>query len=206
MTTLKQVESFYKGHKPEPIGPFRLFSVLVPFVEKDGELCIMYEVRNREMETDPGEICFPGGHVEPGEDLLEAALRETEEETGIPRERIRVIGQGDTLIGYANYSLSTFIGIIDWEDFKNAKIEESEVDELFLTPVSHLKAAVVDHYVESVTARVAENFPFDTVGIDKDTYKWRSGKWVIPVSVIDGRAFWGLTLRITEHMMEQLED
>ena len=85
------------------------------------------------------------------------------------------------------------------------EIREEEVDEIFLTPVTHLMEARIDHYPETVRARVPEDFPFETVGIDEN-YKWRYGKWTIPVSVIDGRVFWGLTLWITEHMIHQLSE
>ena len=56
------------------------------------------------MQSQPGEVCFPGGHVERGENPRDTALRETFEEIGVPIERIEVIGQGDTLYGYANYT------------------------------------------------------------------------------------------------------
>lgn len=66
--------------------------MLIPLVEKDGELHLLFEVRAKHMESQPGEICFPGGHVEQGENPKDAALRETFEELGIPTEKIELIG------------------------------------------------------------------------------------------------------------------
>ena len=63
MDTIERIRRIYERHEPAPIGKYRFFSVLIPFVEKDGELCLLYEVRARDMDSDPGEICFPGGHV-----------------------------------------------------------------------------------------------------------------------------------------------
>ena len=205
MITTDTIRAFYQDHEPGAIGRYRYFSVLVPFVMAEGELCLMYEVRAKDMERDPGEICFPGGHVEKGEDPLETALRETEEEVGISREHVEIIGQGDTLYGYANYSLFSYIGIVDYEAYKNAVIEESEVDEVFLLPVSHILATEGRHFDENVRAEVAENFPFEEGGIDEN-YSWRVGTWTIPVYDVDGRPLWGLTARITEHVLAQLQE
>lgn len=203
MNTIERIQKIYEEHTPEPIGKYRFFSVLVPFVEKDGELCLLYEVRAKDMESDPGEICFPGGHVEPGESFLDAALRETEEEIGIPRDRIQVLGQGDILYGYANYSLYTYIGVIEYKDFLKAQLQEDEVDEIFLMPVSHLDFDKARHFQERVHAEVTDDFPYAEVGIDED-YNWRTGHWVVPVLFVDDRVLWGLTARISEGVVNLL--
>ena len=94
------------------------FSVLVPVVERAGELNLLFEVRAKNMKSQPGEICFPGGHVEKGETPQQAALRETFEEIGIDRQKIELIGPGDILYGYANYTLFTYMGIIGERDLQ----------------------------------------------------------------------------------------
>ena len=89
--SLNEIKERFRENVPEPIGKHRFFSVLVPLVEKDGELNLLFELRSSKMKADPGEICFPGGHVEPGEDFRTAAVRETFEEIGIPEDRIEGI-------------------------------------------------------------------------------------------------------------------
>lgn len=76
---------------------FKFFSVLVPVVEKDGGLHLLYEKRARHMKRQPGEICFPGGEMEEGENPEECALRETWEEIGIPEQSIKVVNRLDTI-------------------------------------------------------------------------------------------------------------
>lgn len=202
MITIDKVRTAYKDHKPAPIGKYRFFSVLVPFVENEkGETCIMYEVRAKDMKSQPGEICFPGGHVEKGETPLACALRETFEETGIPVDKVDVISQGDMLYGYANYTLYTYIGVISYEDFQKAIIQREEVDEIFLIPVSHLESAEPQVFSENVTTEIDKDFPYEKVGIDED-YAWRVGQWTIPIYDVDGRVIWGLTARITEKILE----
>ena len=200
MFTLEEVRRTYADHEPGAIGRYRYYSVLVPFVEKDGQLHLMYEVRAYDLAADPGEICFPGGHMERGETSAETALRECEEETGIPASRIELIGQGNTLYGYANYSLYTHIGVIQFEDYQKSNPQESEVAELFLVPLSEIMAADHKHYEEKVVAQLAEDFPYEHVGIDEN-YKWRYGRWIIPVFDAGGKVIWGLTARITEDVL-----
>ena len=45
----------------------RTYAVLVPLVERDGALHLLYEVRARMLRRQPGEVCFPGGRMEAGE-------------------------------------------------------------------------------------------------------------------------------------------
>ena len=130
--SLNEIKERFRENVPEPIGKHRFFSVLVPLVEKDGELNLLFELRSSKMKADPGEICFPGGHVEPGEDFRTAAVRETFEEIGIPEDRIEVIGQGNTIFGYANYTMYTYIGVIRYEDYLNVSLCEDMVSSFSL--------------------------------------------------------------------------
>lgn len=128
---INDIKKTYSEHTSRPIGKYKFFSVLVPFVEKEGKLNLLYEVRAKGMKSQPGEICFPGGHIEGGETPEQCAKRETCEELGIETEKINVVGQGDTLYGYANFTLFTFIGIINYQDYLNCHIQKDEVDEVF---------------------------------------------------------------------------
>lgn len=204
-SALDKIRDIYKNYKPAPIGKHSFFSVLVPLVEKDGALYIMYEVRSKELDSDPGEICFPGGHVEAGETYLETALRETYEETGISSDKVEVLGEGNTLYGYANYTLYSFIGVISYEDYINADIEKNEVDELFLMPLSSLDFSKAGHFRGRVHPEITDEFPYREMGLEED-YNWRIGEWVIPVLFAENRVLWGMTARITENILELLKD
>lgn len=204
--TIESIKKQYKERVPQPIGKHRFFSVLVPFVEKDGELNLLFEVRSKNLKADPGEICFPGGHVEKGEDPAKCALRETFEEIGIPETAVEMIGQGDTLYGYANYTLYTYIGIIKYEDYRNASLAEEEVEEIFLVPLRRFMETEPEIYSDKTFARIHKDFPYDKVGIDKETYGWRTGNWQIPIYDIDGRIIWGLTARITGALVDTIQN
>lgn len=205
MYNIEKIKNIYTGRESRPAGKHRFFSVLVPFVEKDGELNLLFEVRSSTIGSDPGEICFPGGHMEKGETPVEAALRETEEETGIPVSEIEVIGQGDTLYGYANYTLYTTMGIISYEAYKKAVIEKAEVEELFLVPLRRFEETEPEVYDQKIALQICDDFPYDKLGITKDYY-WRQGPWAVPIYDVDNRLVWGLTARIVMQMMKVLEE
>jgi len=201
--SIEMIRSVYEGRRPEAIGKHRYFSVLVPFVERDGELCLLYEVR-AESVSQPGEVCFPGGHVEKGEHPCDCALRETYEEIGVPADRVRLIGPGDRLYGYANFTLFTYLGVVDYEDYKKAKLAEDEVSEIFLMPLKNIEETKPEIYVEKITTNIDKGFPYERLGISED-YGWRVGTWEIPVYDFGNRVIWGMTARITASIIDNVK-
>ena len=203
---IEGIRKIFSGREPEPIGRYRWFAVNVPLVEKDGELCLLFETRSPKMKSDPGEICFPGGHLEPGETPEECALRETEEEIGIPREDLRVIGQGDTILSYANYTLYTFLTEIREQDLGMLKPQKQEVEEIFLLPLSHFTTCEKQFFYEDTVCVIEKDFPYDRLGIDGEHYSWRKGKWIVPIYYVDGREVWGITGQIVMDLLETISE
>ncbi len=88
------------GLPPELTPKYRAFlpatptaaAVLVPLVAHPDGLTVLLTERAADLRNHPGQISFPGGRCEAGEDALAAALRETEEEIGLAREHVEVIG------------------------------------------------------------------------------------------------------------------
>lgn len=200
----EDIEKIFRGRKPGTIGRHKDFAVLVPFVEKEDGLFLMYEVRALDMETQPGEVCFPGGHVEPGETPLQCALRETREETGIPEDAVDVIGPADVLYGFSGFTLYPFVGIVPNEWFERAVPEKSEVSRVFLLRADELAEKKPERYPESFQPVVSESFPYDRVGIDED-YPWRTGRSEILVYGGTDPVLWGITARITENVLETMK-
>ena len=92
MRGLEALYRRYESYTPGLLGLRRNYAVLCPFVERNGEPHVLLEVRAKELRQG-GEVCFPGGAMEAGETAAECALRETEEELGIPHERILGVHQ-----------------------------------------------------------------------------------------------------------------
>src|SRR5215212_8813574 len=67
-------------------------AVLVPLYRQDGDFTAVFTKRPADMRRHAGEISFPRGRQDPGEELRETALREAEEEIGLMRELVDVVG------------------------------------------------------------------------------------------------------------------
>ena len=73
------------------------YAVFIPLIKIDGEDHILFEVRSKNI-TQPGEVSFPGGRVEDGEDFKNAAIRETIEELLLDREDIEYMGYSSMIL------------------------------------------------------------------------------------------------------------
>ena len=127
---IADVEKFMTGRRPGAIGQRKDCAVLIPLIERDGKMHILFERRSSKMKTQPGDVCFPGGRMDPGESPQECALRETEEEIGIPRERIRVLGQFDSIYEVSNLTMNTVIGVIDEANLEHMQLKSRTVQEV----------------------------------------------------------------------------
>jgi 8-oxo-dGTP pyrophosphatase MutT (NUDIX family) len=90
--------------------------VLVPLFEREGEAHVVLTKRPETMPTHQGEISFPGGGLRPGVDGTprDAALREADEEVGLPPEAVDVVAELDTLATVGSrFTIAPFVGIID---------------------------------------------------------------------------------------------
>ncbi|MBQ1630012.1 MAG: NUDIX domain-containing protein, partial [Firmicutes bacterium] len=71
-----------QGRPSGVVGKRREYAVLMPLVKVNGEICFLFEVRSQDV-AQPGDVCFPGGRIEEGETVVEAAVREAREEIGL---------------------------------------------------------------------------------------------------------------------------
>jgi 8-oxo-dGTP pyrophosphatase MutT (NUDIX family) len=87
-------------------------AVLVPVVDRREPTVILTE-RPKTMRRHPGQISFPGGRIEAGDDgPIAAALREAEEEIGLPRDRVDVIGTADRYRTITGFEVIPVVGVV----------------------------------------------------------------------------------------------
>ncbi|MBE6034194.1 MAG: CoA pyrophosphatase [Clostridiales bacterium] len=196
---LSKIEEIFKNRKSNALGSYSYFSVMVPLVEKEGELYLLYEKRAESLKKQPGEICFPGGAMESNETKRQCAVRETCEELGLKKKDIRIIAEIDTLYTYSNFTMFCFLGEISYEAFSNAKINPDEVQEIFLVPLEYIKNETPYIYNMDIIPDIGPDFPYEMLKINNG-YNWRKGKSEIPIYIFQDKVIWGLTARITHNL------
>jgi peroxisomal coenzyme A diphosphatase NUDT7 len=197
---ITDLEEIFAERKPKPYGTYHYFSVLVPLVQKDGTLHLLFEIRADGLKRQPGEVCFPGGKLEKGETPAEGAIRETSEELNIPEDKIRIISELDYIYTYSNFTLYSFLGVIDHEEILKAQVNQDEVKAIFLVPLDFFLEN--DPYVTTleVSPLVGDDFPYDLIK-SQSSYNWRKGRTTIPIYNYEGNVIWGLTGKIIQNMV-----
>ena len=202
--TIGTIEEIFENRTPGALGTHRFFSVLVPLVQKDGELNLLYEVRAEHMKRQPGEVCFPGGQVEKDESFEACSVRETVEELGIQPEDIHIIRQLDTLYTYSNFTMFSFLGTIEEESLLRMRCNPEEVRETFLVPLRFLMEQEPLVYKMKVEPVIGEDFPYEKIRFPRG-YNWRKGTSEVPIYEFENRVIWGITGRITRNFIEILK-
>lgn len=166
---------------PDPSLPEGVPAAVVVPVLDAGEPTLLFTLRTHDVRTHKGEVSFPGGsrHAEDAT-LVDTALRETEEELGIPRDRFEVLGR----LRYMRAAVSGFVVV----PYVGRLVERPEVRP---NPVE------VAEVLEFDMARLAE--------VERlEQRKWASGSYHTYTYRLDGREVWGLTARILHHLLETL--
>jgi 8-oxo-dGTP pyrophosphatase MutT (NUDIX family) len=118
-------------------GPLTAAAVLVPMVNRHDGLAVLFTERSADLPYHAGQISFPGGRVEPGDlDVDAAALRETEEEIGLPRDRVTVLGR---LADYETVTGYRVTPVVGWVEPPFSVIPDPvEVADVFEVPLAFL--------------------------------------------------------------------
>ena len=159
----------------------RQAAVLVPLYVSGGELWTLLTRRAETLPHHRGQIAFPGGGRELGEDLWPAALRESEEEIGLPPKEVLRLGELDEVGSPAGFRIVPFVGAIP-HTFK-ATPNPDEIDELFAVPISAL-----------ANPRLVEEHEVVMNGRRRALRAYHVGRHVV----------WGLTARIVENLLLRL--
>jgi 8-oxo-dGTP pyrophosphatase MutT (NUDIX family) len=155
-------------------------AVLIPLYLSNGDLHTVFTKRNADLRRHAGEISFPGGRRDEGEELRDTALREAEEEIGLATDDVEIVGAlppTGTIV--TNYVIYPFVGLIEpGAQFRPNPIEVDSVVELALP-------ALVAGFERKRLIRRG-------VPIKTDTY------------TVEGSFIWGATARIVRTLLERL--
>ncbi len=157
-------------------------AVLVPLFVRDDELHVVFTKRRADMRRHAGEISFPGGRQDDDEsDLRLTALREAEEEIGLPRHAVTLVGAlAPTPTIATNYAVYPFVGLID--DGHEWALSPREVDSVLEFSLSQLRAGFGRQRL------IRRGVPFRT-----DVY------------VVGDHLIWGATARMVADLLARLD-
>nr|WP_321506666.1 CoA pyrophosphatase [uncultured Celeribacter sp.] len=123
--------------RPAGTPSLRSAGVLIPVRETAQGLRLILTKRSSALKHHPGQISFPGGRVDPGDrDHIDAALREAEEEIGLPRENVEILGELPPHETVTQFEMHPVLGWI--RDEFVAIPEAGEVSEVFEVPLDHV--------------------------------------------------------------------
>ncbi len=112
-------------------------AVLVPIIDRPSGLTVLLTRRSPNLSSHAGQVAFPGGRIDPGDDgPVGAALRETEEETGIPREFVTPVGLLDPYETGTGFVIVPVVGVL--REGCTPRANPAEVDEIFEVPLAFL--------------------------------------------------------------------
>jgi 8-oxo-dGTP pyrophosphatase MutT (NUDIX family) len=92
-------------------GPLTAAAVLVPVTDR-AEPGVILTQRTETLRRHAGQVAFPGGRIDPGEDAVTAALREAEEEVALPRAAVTVAGQADPYVTGTGFRIIPVVGVV----------------------------------------------------------------------------------------------
>ena len=125
-----------------PLPDPRPSAVLVALFDDGGGPEVLLTRRNKNLRSHPGEVSFPGGRLDPGEDAAAGALREAVEEVGIDPTRVEVVGQLDHIATYVSNSL--IVPVVARLDGRPVlRPNAAEVERAFTVPLRYLVAPEV---------------------------------------------------------------
>jgi 8-oxo-dGTP pyrophosphatase MutT (NUDIX family) len=166
----------------EPLTGLTPAAVLVAVTDR-AEPGVILTQRTETLRKHAGQVAFPGGRIDPGEDAVAAALREAEEEIALPRGQVRLVGPVDTYVTVTGFSVTPVIGVIP--------------PDLPLTPA----AAEVADWFEAPLA-----FLLDPTNSQEREVDWQGQRRRYYEIMWNGRRIWGATAAMIVNLSHRLRD
>jgi 8-oxo-dGTP pyrophosphatase MutT (NUDIX family) len=113
-------------------------AVVIPLLPGEDGLQVLFQVRAFDLPRQPGEVCFPGGHIETGETCVDAALRETYEELGILPSSVNALQKMEPEWHKEKMFVYPVLAEIDPFEPERLLLRQEEVSEVFTMPFAWL--------------------------------------------------------------------
>lgn len=157
-------------------------AVLIPIIERQAGLRVLFTRRADHLARHAGQVSFPGGRLhDADDDEVAAALRETEEEVGLSRTFVTVLGELDRYETGTGFAIHPFVGLV--RDGFELKIDKAEVAEAFEVPLAFL---------------------MNPANHEPRTATWQGRERRFYGMTYDGHYIWGATAGILINLYERL--
>lgn len=173
-----------------PVNDTRPSSVLIPIIEDDDQFKVVLEVRAEGLPQ-AGEICLPGGTIEPHETSECAAIRETCEELAIKAEQIEMICPMIKTAGPGGRMVESHLAFL--HDYQNT-FSDKEVAEVFTVPLRFFYIAEPIIGDVDLHTELRDNFPEHLLA--KREIQFQPVKRSYEFFDVQGHIIWGLTSNI----------
>lgn len=158
-------------------------AVLVPIVERKAGLRVLFTLRASHLPAHAGQVSFPGGRTEKSDtDAVATALRETEEEVGLARDFVSVVGALDPYETGTGFAIKPIVGLVR-EGF-DLKPDTAEVAEIFEVPL---------------------RFLMDPMNHERQMRVWQGRERHFYAMTFDGHYIWGATAGMLVNLYERLQ-
>lgn len=179
------------------------YAVLLPLIEKNQETHLLFEVRSMNLRSQPGDVCFPGGRVEPTDHNEKfGAMRETSEELGISMKSIHDVYPLDVMNPSPGQKIYTFVGRLDSQI--PLRPNKKEVAEVFSVPLNYLLNTKPKKYEVTIEAMPEEDFPFHLI-VGGKNYDWQVRTVNQYFYTFKDYVIWGLTANIILNFLSLLQ-
>ncbi len=192
---------FLRRYKPTLIGlrEAKKAAVCIPMIGTEDGWDILFEVRASDIGIQPGDICFPGGHLKEGEGTWEAAVREIREELLIQNDQIEQIGLMD-VFGAGGANLYVYPYAVLLKGYENT-FSSQEVEKVFRVPLSWFCNNDPEVYYTSMKIEPQEGFPYERIHGGRD-YNWRERREDVLFYQYKEYTIWGMTAKIIHSFVE----
>lgn len=167
--------------KPEDKSRLKQSSVLLLLFKEQDKLIACLIKRPTHMKHHAGQIALPGGRLEKGESAIDAALRETEEEIGIPGTKIQILGQLTKFyVEVSQFEIQPFVGWLNKQPEVN--LNSDEVEKIIFFPMQKFKPPHQQIELSTIT-----------------------GKLQVPCIQFNNETIWGATAMILSEFYDSIK-
>lgn len=174
-------------------------AVLIPLIQNGDFYDVLFEVRARALDAQPGEVCFPGGQMEKCETPEQTAVRETTEELLVRRDQIKILAPIDGMVGPGGRPIWPFVGLLT--GYTDTSLPD-EVDHVFRVPLRWFINHSPENYRTVRKTVPAPGFPYERIPGGKE-YPWKSQNYDVPFYDWPDENIWGITARIMNEMVRE---